>query len=92
MPLLGMLAGGEPLALLCNDVDKTWSGEIPDGDKRIHEHVDIVTIDGAEVAETQLFEKNTRRKKSFHALFPFPDQCRNARFFRRRGFDGGTEC
>ena len=74
VPLLpgGMLAGGEPLSLLRNDVNESRAAHFPNSRKRVHQRVHVMAIDWAEVTEAQLFEQHAWREEGFHTLLPPP--------------------
>ena len=54
VPFLDVLPGGEPFALLRDDVYETRSRQVAHGLERLHEHPDVVPVDRAEISEPEL--------------------------------------
>ncbi len=84
MPLLPrrMLAGGKSLALLRDHVHEARTGHLADRREGVHERVDVVAVDRAEVAEPQLLEQDAGGEERLDTLLPLADDRRDRR--RRR--------
>ena len=78
MPLLDVLSSRKSLPFLGDAVNQTRAAQVPHGSERVHQHIDVVAIDGTEIAKPQLLEKHSRSEKRLHALFPLSHQSRHS--------------
>src|SRR5688500_14429643 len=91
MPLLAVLARRKTFPLLCDDVHEPWSAELSNGDERVHQHVDVVSVDRTEVAEPKLLEQDAGSQKRLQTFFPLSYQRAHTEPFCGLRFDSGTD-
>src|SRR5687768_14621551 len=74
MPFLVVRARREPFALMRDHVHESRGLEVAHGCQRVDKGIDVVTIDGPEVAEAQLFEQDAWREERLDGFLPLADE------------------
>ena len=76
MPLFagGVLAGGKSLSLLRDDVHEARTVKLSNRRKRVDERVDVVSVDGSEIAKAKFLEQHARGEEGLHAFLPLPHE------------------